>query len=198
MPASWPEFIQGLAATHGIAAPDSGSLFGGGQPGVTSRDVEMMGRGGAPPTAGGILAALGNAYGIVGSGAVTTGLASMGELASGATPGSSGGFSNIPGHFAYDKDLIDAVKSGRMTRAQADAQQQTRNAMKSGLAFASSMKSVDVARHVPPERRAMVQALADAHGSNLGSRAGGSDSFSRAAEHGPAGRGSGQMRSGQA
>lgn len=99
-----------------------GSDFGGGAYGTRNRDVEMMGRGRAPLTGAGIMAALGNAMGVVNPISTTAKMA-LGQ----ATGMGMGGWSNIPGQTPYDRDLVDAVRQGRMTRAQADNVQAGRN-----------------------------------------------------------------------
>ena len=99
----------------GIVPPEHGSSPYG-QNNIqapSERYTDMARRGGAPFTAEGLGAAFGNAMGITGSGAVTTGIASLAEKAFGMNPGSLGGFSNIPGRYA-----ISYTPGERITLAQ--------------------------------------------------------------------------------
>lgn len=95
--------------------PRDGSEFGGGAFGVRNRDREMMSRGRADLTFGNLGRAAGIAAGLPGPlGAFMT----AAKLARNPDP--------FTGYSDYDRDLIDAVGSGRMTRGAADREQVAR------------------------------------------------------------------------
>ena len=75
-----------------------GGGYGAGVNNQGDRYRDVYSRGQAPATPEGLLAAAGNAYNLMGPGIVQTGLASMGEIATGQPPGAWGGIQNIPGY----------------------------------------------------------------------------------------------------
>jgi hypothetical protein len=114
-----------------------GSLFGGGAVGVHNRDMEMAERGVAPFTAAGVGTAVGNAASLLRGAISPLGLAGLMTTAGGVRPTGllgnilSGNIQNIPGQTPYDRDLMDALNQGRLSRAQITAQQLDRNAARS-------------------------------------------------------------------
>src|SRR5262249_54467984 len=135
-----PQYLQ-AAQSLGYHVPNwqdflpqgqGGSEYGGGPMGTSGeRAAQLMGSGTAPFSAGNVAKAMGNAFGIMGSSALTTGLGSVGEMAAGLPQGTLGGIQNIPGQAPYDRDIIDAVKSGIIkTRAEADKIQKARDEQK--------------------------------------------------------------------
>jgi hypothetical protein len=97
-------FGDALPEFPGILPRDGpGSVYGGSNlQAPTERWTDIKRRGGAPLTFGAVGTAVGNAAIILGSSAVTGGFANMAERALGLSPGSLGGFANVPGHFAID------------------------------------------------------------------------------------------------
>jgi hypothetical protein len=114
-----------------------GSLFGGGVVGVHNRDMEMAERGVAPFTAAGVGTALSNASGFLRGAISPLGLAGLMTTAGNVRPDGllgrilGGNIQSIPGQTPYDRDLIDALNQGRLSRAQITAQQLDRNAARS-------------------------------------------------------------------
>ena len=95
---------------------DGGSEFtgSGNLQAESDRYTDKARAGGAPFTGEGVMAAFGNAMGLMGGAApVQTGITSMAERALGLSPGALGGITNIPGHFAIKYD-----PRGKMTLTQ--------------------------------------------------------------------------------
>ena len=111
-PSVFDQQLMNIFKRLGIGGGGGGDFVGGGNlQSPSDRYTEQAGRGGAPLTMGGISAALGNAVGIMGTGGITTGLASLGELGMGKTPGAFGGFQNIPGQYG----IFHGPPGSRMT-----------------------------------------------------------------------------------
>jgi hypothetical protein len=99
--------------------------------------MEMAERGVAPFTAAGVGTAVGNAASLLRGAISPLGLAGLMTTAGGVRPTGllgnilSGNIQNIPGQTPYDRDLMDALNQGRLSRAQITAQQLDRNAARS-------------------------------------------------------------------
>ena len=122
---------------HAFHQSRDGSLFGGGTVGVHNRDMEMAARGVAPFTAAGVGTAVMNAGGLLRGVMSPLGLAGLMTTAGGVRPTGllgnllGGNIQNIPGQTPYDRDLMDALNQGRLSRAQITTMQLDRNAARS-------------------------------------------------------------------
>lgn len=81
-------------------------------PAQTARAIDEARRGTAPMSFGNMSTLAGNMMGVMGSGALTTGLANLGEMAMGMAPGSLGGFGVYQDHMPYTAAERAAIARG--------------------------------------------------------------------------------------